>query len=71
MVSLHSIIALVCEWNPCCLQNKLWFSYTSNFIAADSNPWTIEIGNSGNQNSLAGVSVDAAQIPCSGHSLPT
>jgi hypothetical protein len=39
--------------------------------AESSNPWTIEIGNDGAQNSLAGVSVDAAQLPCTGFSLPT
>lgn len=32
--------------------------------ATGSNPWTIEIGNDGNQNSLAGLSVDATQLPC-------
>ena len=42
----------------------------SNFIATASNPWTIEIGNVGNQNSLAGLSVDATQLPCTGFSLP-
>jgi hypothetical protein len=39
--------------------------------AESSNPWTIEIGNDGAQNSLAGVSLDAAQLPCTGFSLPT
>lgn len=37
--------------------------------ASSSNPWTIEIATStGSQNSLAGVSVDGMQLPCTGDS---